>query len=735
MPDPLARTENRREPRVSVVIPVYNAARWVRRAVGSVLSQLGVSVEVICVDDGSTDGSGAILDDLAAADARMRVVHQANAGQGAARNRGLGLATGDFVHFMDADDELAGPRVFEGLVAEMARDGLEVLFFDAETRLDPGQSESTRSVRAQDYVRLEDYSGVWTGRELMARMLKDHAFTVSPCLLLSRRSYLAAHGVRFPGEPIYFEDNLFMTRVVLTAVRAGHRPWRFYVRHVHAGTVVTSPATMRHLRGYLACHRDACRLLDEGGWDRGMRAELRRRAADYRRGVRRTVDADPGLAAAAASAMTADEYRAFRAVLRYPLHEKVVNGLRCLREHGLGYTLRRVLLRRRLGEPARAVPSAPVFEVDAAGMTREDLRRRGAELRAALLRGEIVRAAYGPVAWRRLLDVMLMPDAVHYEACVRPGRQPSPYPAPSGIVVSFTSWPGRIGTASRVVANMFAQTRPPDRVVLYLAEEEFPDRRLPGSLEAALRDPRFEVRYTRNVRSHKKHVQVFRDFPRAAVVFVDDDIVYPPTLLEQLADAARLHPYAVVCLRSHTLAMTRRGNFAPYADWMDQPRLVGRPSALVLATTGGGTLVPPGLMPSMAGDAETFMRLAPTADDLWLKWCLLLAGVPCLHIGGPDCPPLVQIEGTQQETLCEENVVRGANDRIWSNLQDAYPAEAAVLRRLLGLDAAARFPGRACGDSRLCRKGRGLMRCLRQNGVRYTLLRALGKVAGLWSGR
>ena len=332
--------------KLSVIIPVCNAAPYVRGCLASVLGQTLREIEVVCVDDGSTDGSGAILDDLAATDARVRVVHQANAGQGAARNRGLERASGAFVYFMDADDGLAGTDVFARLIAEMESANLEVLLFDAETRVDAG-AETNGAVRAADYIRTQDYSSVRTGRALMARMLGDRAFTVSPCLMMLRRDFVEAHALRFPGARIFYEDNIFMTRVMLAATRASHRPWRLFVRRVHAGSTVTSRPTLRHLRGYLACYLDARDVLARGGWDRRTQHVLRERMASYKLGVRRIADARADLVAAAREEMDSDEYRAFLDVRRYPLSEKIVNGWRCLRDHGPAYTLARMLFGRR----------------------------------------------------------------------------------------------------------------------------------------------------------------------------------------------------------------------------------------------------------------------------------------------------------------------------------------------------------------------------------------------------
>ena len=332
--------------RISVIIPVCNAAPYLRACLGSVLGQTLRDIEVICVDDGSTDGSAAILTACAADDPRLKVLTQPNGGQGAARNRGLEVATGEYVCFVDADDAMAATDALERLAAEAARERLDALFFDAETRIDEGVAVSSAVVRADDYIRRHDYSAAVAGRELFARFLRNREYTVSPCLVLLRRAFLAAAGVRFPDERIFYEDNIFMTHVLLAAHRASHRPWRLYLRKVHAGSTVTSPPTMRHLRGYLACLHDVETTLSRGGWDRATAAALRDRRAVYRLHIRRLADADPELVAAALGEMPAAERAALQEVLAYPLGERIANAFRCLRDRGLAYTIRRILFGR-----------------------------------------------------------------------------------------------------------------------------------------------------------------------------------------------------------------------------------------------------------------------------------------------------------------------------------------------------------------------------------------------------
>ena len=91
---------------ISIIIPIYNVEKFVKQAVNSALNQTYKNLEIILVDDGSTDASGQICDEYSAIDARVKVIHQVNRGLSAARNAGLEIATGTYVMFLDADDFL-----------------------------------------------------------------------------------------------------------------------------------------------------------------------------------------------------------------------------------------------------------------------------------------------------------------------------------------------------------------------------------------------------------------------------------------------------------------------------------------------------------------------------------------------------------------------------------------------------------------------------------------------------
>ncbi|WP_137845668.1 glycosyltransferase [Microbacterium sp. 2FI] len=246
-------------PDVSVIVPVYNSAAWLHECLLSVLAQSGVSLEVICVNDGSTDDSLSILHEYATSDARVVVVNRPNGGLSAARNSGLDVARGRYTCMIDSDDywKLDG---LADLVERADRDSLDVLLFDAESFFEPGVSESTHSAYATYYARSRSYSEVVTGPELIAVMREAKEYRPSACLYLTRTEFLAAARLRFiPG--IMHEDNPFTFALLLNSKRAAHVQKPMYARRVRPGSIMTTAATQRSMQGYFASYLDMTRRL------------------------------------------------------------------------------------------------------------------------------------------------------------------------------------------------------------------------------------------------------------------------------------------------------------------------------------------------------------------------------------------------------------------------------------------------------------------------------------------
>ncbi|MFD4959677.1 glycosyltransferase [Microbacterium sp. NPDC058389] len=246
-------------PDVSVVVPVYNSAAWLHECLLSILAQSGVSMEVICVNDGSTDDSSRILREYATSDSRVIVVDQPNAGLSAARNTGLDLARGRYVCLIDSDDYWRIDELAE-FVDRADRDALDVLLFDADSFFEPGVSAETRNAYATYYARSASYAHITTGVELIASMREKGEYRASACLYLVRMDLIRDTRLRFiPG--IVHEDNPFTFALLMNANRVVHENVAMYARRVRPGSIMTTASSERSLRGYVASYLEMNRHL------------------------------------------------------------------------------------------------------------------------------------------------------------------------------------------------------------------------------------------------------------------------------------------------------------------------------------------------------------------------------------------------------------------------------------------------------------------------------------------
>lgn len=181
---------------ITVIVPVYNVAKYLEKCVKSIQDQTYKSLEIILVDDGSTDSSGAICDKYATEDSRIRVIHKPNGGLSSARNAGLDAAKGDYVGFIDSDDYIA-PDFYESLLK--ISDKSNTIACSRIVRVDEAGAVFQRTY---DHDKAESTSILEYIRELLM-----HTGDVSACSKLFPRSLIGSH--RF-DETKLNEDLLFM---------------------------------------------------------------------------------------------------------------------------------------------------------------------------------------------------------------------------------------------------------------------------------------------------------------------------------------------------------------------------------------------------------------------------------------------------------------------------------------------------------------------------------------------
>ena len=261
------------EPLVTVVVPVYNEEKYLGECLDSLLAQTYKNLEIICVDDGSTDESPRILAEYAGRDARIHIITQKNGGLSRSRNNGTDHASGKYISYLDSDDSIT-PHHIEKLVRRMEEDELDVCLINMHPYIteeeDDSSFESTLEKFRKSYKRCHSYPDVYTGAELMGLMTGNNEYIVNTAACFSRLSCIKKLEKPF-YEGILHEDNLFMFRLLLGAGRAAYEPEVYHQRRLSGGSIMTSNVTFRNVEGYFRCFMEMYRITCESGFSDEVR--------------------------------------------------------------------------------------------------------------------------------------------------------------------------------------------------------------------------------------------------------------------------------------------------------------------------------------------------------------------------------------------------------------------------------------------------------------------------------
>lgn len=253
-----------KEIKVSVIIPVHNTEKYIGKCLDSLLGQTLEEIQVICVNDGSTDRSGEILKEYAGKDSRVTVMEQENKGQAAARNAAAERMEGEYCTFVDSDDWLEA-EALEKLYARAAEEKLDVLYFAGRTEYDTEELAAKHDEYFDRAYRRDRIPGdVVSGREMLRRQTEAGQYWRSACMCLIRSRFLKEKGIRF-REGIKYEDNLYAYLLCLRAERTACVPDLYYRRLLRENSTITAGRTARDLYGYITSVADEIALLEEAG--------------------------------------------------------------------------------------------------------------------------------------------------------------------------------------------------------------------------------------------------------------------------------------------------------------------------------------------------------------------------------------------------------------------------------------------------------------------------------------
>ena len=232
-------------PLVSVIIPVYNVEAYLEECLESVVNQTFENIEVIAVNDGSTDKSLEILNRYAEQYESINVIDQKNTGVSVARNRGIDEAKGKYVYFLDSDDYIM-PNTIKDTIEKMEKYQLDIIRFGA-IPFSENEEYSCLKWNQYDYSKFFESGKIYNKQEFLRANIKG--FAPSPCLYIVKKDILDQHNIRF-NPKISYEDELFSLEVFLNVNRAMYDENLYYRRRYRPGSTMTSQTERKAFDGY-----------------------------------------------------------------------------------------------------------------------------------------------------------------------------------------------------------------------------------------------------------------------------------------------------------------------------------------------------------------------------------------------------------------------------------------------------------------------------------------------------
>ena len=242
------------------------------------------------------------------------------------------------------------------------------------------------------------------------------------------------------------------------------------------------------------------------------------------------------------------------------------------------------------------------------------------------------------------------------------------------VTASLTSFPARIEYVFLAIKSLMLQTYKPDKILLYLAKEQFEDKKLPSEL-LALEKYGLQIIWMHDINSHKKYFySVINQKENEVVITFDDDIIYAPNCIERLMKTHKKYPNVLVCERGHTVAYRKNGELILNPGRWPLASNIGvkNPTYSMTPSAGSGCLIPKGAFFEDVCNEEIIRKKANKNDDLWYMFMCAQNKTRMIKTHKYN-RPFTLIEGSQKEQLATENIINNKSEIVVEVLKNSYP--------------------------------------------------------------
>lgn len=240
------------------------------------------------------------------------------------------------------------------------------------------------------------------------------------------------------------------------------------------------------------------------------------------------------------------------------------------------------------------------------------------------------------------------------------------------VIVSLTSFPERINIVHNAVKSLLLQSYKPDRILLWLAKEQFEKIKIPEKL-LSLQKVGLEIRFCEDLKPHKKYYFAMQEQGDHLLLTYDDDLIFPPDSIEKLIYWHKKYPGCIICNRAQTFPVKENGKLMSCSEWkVYSEEGCHTPSYKIMASTGGGCLYPPHCFGEMVYNLDYIKKYSFMADDIWMKTMALYYEVKIVKTT-KEQKPFTVLSHSQKINLTGMNDILKKNDETAMQLQQHFP--------------------------------------------------------------
>lgn len=619
--------------KVSVVIPIYNVEKYLQETLDCFVNQTLDNIEIICVDDGSTDGSAEIIKEYMEKDERVHLIMQENKGAGVARNTGMAKAKGEYLYFFDGDDYCE--HCFLENVAKMADDTkADIVVFDYY-RVDQITKKETL-YKGMNKKLLPAGTETFNYKDVPDRILS--IVNPTPWNKLYNRNFVLSTKLQFM-ELSTTNDITFAALSVAMADKIVYDETPYMYYRTNRDLALTSFKQKR---------MDNVLKAVEGVVSRAKELE-------YSESIKCSIvyfSASNLIFALEnyAGKFSNKHYRRYYQKIHKIFNEEDYKKVDKIRFGNNKAYSKFAAIRR--NSYLRAFAKKVKIKILGKGKKKSDIAiaKLSKQNHVIAIRQNNTTATIKKLQ-NEIKELERLIKYSNQSGVTTSKRNPQ-------IIVSLTTFPKRIYTVITAIESIMCQTVKADKIVLWLAKENFPqgERTLPERL-LQLKERGLEILWCDiDYRSYKKIIPTLSEFPNDIIITIDDDLIYDEQLIERLYDSYKSNPNSISAARVHRI--TFAGDvIAPYEKWTKEDgRKVGEPRFDLLATTGAGTLFPAHILPEETKNWEVIGEMCPCADDIWIKIMATINDVPVVAI--QENQKIQYIANSQEESLWSVNITQ-----------------------------------------------------------------------------